>query len=190
MNPSLFLVARVAIGAPANSMDWMTSDGPPFERVDPIDFLSTDVGAIYDLYAAQYLKIDPSLNVRMLEALLEYNRWLLIIDDSGLNQGFACFKTTRYGLKLGLLASSGCPEAKATLKAILRNSLSAPGVYGEVSGSVEEVVAGHVPRVSASTAQIVLGKPIEPADDYVHYLRHIMNVGLRRKIMVGHPVID
>lgn len=190
MNASLFLVARIATGASFGQADWIGSDGPPFECVDPVDFLSTDIDAIYDIYSAQYLKIDPTLNVRMPEALLEYNRWLLVTDGNGLIRAFVCFKTTRFGLKLGLAASSGCPEAKATLKGILRNSLSVEGVYGEVSGGVEAVVSGHAPQVSAGAAQVVLGKTIDPDEDGAHYTREIANVGPRRKVMVGYPILD
>jgi len=48
---------------------------------DPLDFLSSaEVVAIYDLYRTQYLRLDARLNIRTPAALLEYNRWVIVVD--------------------------------------------------------------------------------------------------------------
>ena len=115
------------------------------------------------------LRIDDRLNIGMPEALLEYNRWVMVVDRSGSVLAFACFKTTRHGLKLGL---------------------NVRGVYGEVSGGVERVVAGRVPEVPPDVAEQVLGKAVEPHKDGRHYPREITNVGLKTKLLVGNPMSD
>ena len=186
-----FLVARVAPGSLGESLKWLASDEPPFQPVDPLDFLSgTEIAAVYELYRTQYLRIDDRLNIGMPEALLEYDRWVLVVDRSETVLAFACFKTTQHGLKLGLAAASDHAGGKAALKAILRLGLNVRGVYGEVSGGVERVVAGRVPEVSPDVAEWVLGKPIEPHKDGRHYTREITNVGPKTKLLVGSPMLD
>ena len=186
-----FLVARVAPGSLGESLKWLASDKPPFQPVDPLDFLSsTEIAAVYELYRTQYLRIDDRLNTGMPEAFLEYDRWVLVVDRSETVLAFACFKTTHYGLKLGLTAAGDDAACRAALKAILRLGLNVAGVYGEVSGGVERVVAGRVPEVSAFVAKQVLGKVVEAHKDGRHYTREITNVGPRTKLLVGSPMLD
>ena len=81
MNDGLFLVARVAPGALGETLEWPGSDEPPFQPMDPLDFLSSaEVVAIYDLYRTQYPRLDAGLSIRTPEALLEYNRWVIVVD--------------------------------------------------------------------------------------------------------------
>ena len=181
MNDGSFLVARVAPDSLGETLEWLGSDEPPFQPVDPLDFLSSaEIVAVYELYRTQYLRIDDRLNIGMPEALLEYNRWVIVVDRSGNVLAFSCYKTTRHGLKLDLTAASDDAGGKAALKAVLRLGLNVRGVYGEVSGGVERVVAGHVPEVPPDMAEQVLG----------YYTREITNVGRKTKLLVGNPMLD
>ena len=76
------------------------------------------------------------------------------------------------------------------MKAILRLGFNVRGVYGEVSGGVERVVAGRVPEVPLDVAEQVLGKAVKPHQDGRHYTREITNVGPKTKLLVGSPMLD
>ena len=181
MNDGLFLVARVAADSLGETLEWLGSDEPPFQPMDPLDFLSSaEVVAVYDLYRTQYLRLDARLNIRTPEALLEYNRWVIVVDRSGSVLAFSCFKTTQYGLKLGLTA----------VTTILRLGLNVLGVFGEVSEGVERVVTGRVSEVPPAVAETVLGKVVVPHKDGRHYTREIANVGPKTKLLVGKPVLE
>lgn len=191
MIEGLFLVARVAADSLGETLEWLGSDEPPFQPMDPLDFLSSaEVVAVYDLYRTQYLRLDARLNIRTPEALLEYNRWVIVVDRSGSVLAFSCFKTTQYGLKLGLTASGGDAGVKAAVKAILLLGLNVRGVYAEVSEGVERIVAGRVPEVQPDVAEQVLGKAVVPHKDGRHYTRDITNVGPKTKLLVGKPVLE
>ena len=191
MNDGLFLVARVAADSFGETLEWLGSDEPPFQPMDPLDFLSSaEVVAVYDLYRTQYLRLDARLSIPTPEALLEYNRWVIVVDRSGSVLAFSCFKTTPYGLKLGLTASGGDAGGKAAVKAILLLGLNVRGVYAEVSEGVERVVSGRVPEVPPAVAERVLGKAVEPHKDGRHYTREITNVGPKTKLLVGKPVLE
>jgi len=191
VNDGLFLVARVAADSLGETLNWLGSDEPPFQPVDPLDFLSSaDVMAIYDLYRTKYLRLDAKLNIRTPEGLLEYNRWVIVVDRSGRVLAFCCFKTTHHGLKLGLTAATEDAQGKAQVKTVLRLGLNVPGVYAEVSEGVERVVSGRVPEVPPAVAAAVLGKTVTPHDDGRHYTREITNVGARTKLLVGTPVLE
>ena len=121
MNDGSLLVARVAPDSLGETLEWLGSDEPPFQPVDPLDFLSSaEIVAVYELYRTQYLRIDDRLNIGMPEALLEYNRWVIVVDRSGNVLAFSCYKTTRHGLKLGL---EGHSEARPQRAGGLRRSL-------------------------------------------------------------------
>ena len=188
MNHSGFLVARARSLSVDESMAWLATDGPPFEPADPLDFLDPEARDVFELYKATYLRIDDRLNVGMPEALLEYNRWVLVTDDEGSLLAFACFKTTEGGLKLGLAASAEDPAGKTALKAVLRRGLNVTGIYAEVSEGVERVVVGHVPEVPNTEVEQVLHKTVTPDEDGRHYEREITNVGPKRKLLVGLPL--
>lgn len=140
------------------------------------------------LYKAAYGKLDPRLNVQMPEALLEYNRWVLVVGEDDEILGFACFKTTQSGVKLGLATTHGSDPGKEALKRLLRLGLNVEGVYAEVSEGLERALAGVVPEVPPGIAARVLEKPTIEEADGRHYSRVITNVGLKKKLMVGRPL--
>jgi hypothetical protein len=189
VRPDLFLVARLAPEALVDDdLEWLADDGFPFVSVDPIDFLmGTEIASIFELYRTTYGRLDPCLNVNMPEALIEYNRWVLVMGKKGTIEAFACFKTTASGVKLGLAATDGGDRGKVALKILLRQGLSVEGVYAEVSGGLEVALIGHVPEVSPKMASSILEKPTTEESDGRHYSRVITNVGPKTKIMVGRP---
>jgi hypothetical protein len=88
----------------------LVGDNSPFEPLDPIDFLTgPNPRRVYDLYRATCSRFDSKLNAEMPEALLDFNRWVLVVDDNGTVFAFARFKTIPAGLKLGLTTSDGRP---------------------------------------------------------------------------------
>ena len=51
MNDGSLLVARVAPDSLGETLKWLGSDAPPFQPVDPLDFLSSaEIVAVYELY--------------------------------------------------------------------------------------------------------------------------------------------
>ena len=190
MNQGLFLVATVKRDLLEGDLDWLCADDDPYVEVDPIDFLQdAAVAAVYGLYVRQYGQIDEKLNIPMPEGLLEFNRWIIIHDDDDAIIAFACFKTNEAGLKLGLAATDGDIDGKSALKVLLRRGLLVDGVYAEVSGGAELAVTGHVPEVPPSAVSRILDKPVTIEDDNRHYTREIANVGTKRKLLVGKPLV-
>jgi hypothetical protein len=184
----LTLVARLKLGAAADDSRWLATDSRPFESVDPLDFFyGEDIAAAFRLYQEVYSGLDPRLNVPMPAALAEYDRWILLVDDEERMCGFACFKTTLWGLKLGLAATDQSAYAKAALVQFLRRALNVEGVYGEVSERLESAMAGHVPVVPAAAVGRILGKAVTEDPDGRYYSREITNVGRKTKLMVGKP---
>jgi hypothetical protein len=189
MDSSLFLVARVTIGS-LGELAWMTTDGDPYSPHDMLDFsVGADIGRVFELYRSTYLPIDQSLNVLSAVGLLEYNRWILITDDSGAIVAFALLKVTRSGLKFGLAGHDDSMRAKLAVVTLHRNALRLEGVFAEVSPPIERALIGHVPEVPADSARSVLDKSVTPDADGVHYFRQIVNVGRRKKLLVGRPLV-
>jgi hypothetical protein len=144
VNPALFLVARLTWPSDTESFAWVAADGAPFEPVDPLDFVNgPEINTLFGLYRDAYSVLDPALNVTQPAELVEYNRWLLVEDPEGAVVAFACFKTTSWGLKLGLVATDVSQAAKAAVKTILLGVLTEDGVYAEVSNGVERSVIGR-----------------------------------------------
>jgi hypothetical protein len=191
VNPALFLVARLKWPSEAAGFRWVVADGEPFEPVDPLDFATgPEAKALFGLYQDAYTVLDPELNVTQPAELVEYNRWLLVEDPAGAVVAFVCFKTTAWGMKLGLVATDGSPAAKSAVKTILLGVLIEDGVYAEVSNGVERALRGHVAEVGVSVVrELLVGKRIEPEADGLHYRRMISNVGFRTKLMVGKPLL-
>jgi hypothetical protein len=184
----LTLVARLTPGGLGDDVRWLVVDGPPFASVDAVDFFGgEEISEVYRLYESVYGRFDSRLNVRMPAALAEYNRWVLLLDEEGAVHGFACFKTTAWGLKLGLLATDGSGDAKAALVPFLRRALNVKGVYAEVSEPLESSLVDHVPVTPSSVVGQVLGKLVTEHADGRHYTRVVTNVGLKAKLMVGLP---
>lgn len=189
MDPSLFLIARIRADE-ASDVAFLTRDGVPYVDEDPLDVADGDeVDRVYRLYCAVYSEIDPKLNILSSDQLLAFNRWVLVEDSRGRLAAIALFKTTEAGLKLGILASDGSETGRASAKQLVRLALNEDGVFAEVSGPLEDVLTGRVPVLSHDLAAQVLGKSVEPCDDGQHYVRHISNVGPRRKALVGRPVV-
>ena len=91
MNEGSLLVARVAPDSLGETLEWLGSDEPPFQPVDSLDFLSSaEIVAVYEVYRTQYLRIDDRMNIGMPEALLEYNRWVIVVDRFGNVLAFSC----------------------------------------------------------------------------------------------------
>ena len=54
MNDGSLLVARVSPNSVGETLEWLASDEPPFQPVDPLAFLSSaELLAVYDLYRTQ-----------------------------------------------------------------------------------------------------------------------------------------
>jgi hypothetical protein len=182
----LFLVARLIATEVGDDMSWLMGGESPFQSVDPIDF---ETDKVFALYEAVDGRIDPALNASSADELLEFTRWVLITDEQGRLMAFVCFKMTESGLKLGLTASTEAEVARSALKRLLRNALNVDGVYGEISPPVEFALVGYVPEVPSELAESILGKAVTLEDDGRHYSRHIENVGQKRKLMVGRPQV-
>lgn len=188
MNPDLFLVAKIANSNFGDDAAWLAGAEHPYVSIDPIDFAAgQEIQEVFRLYENVYRPLDP-LNVLTPEQLIEFNRWVLIVDAKNTVIGFVALKTTSSGLKLCLTATDGSAAAKTAIKALNRNGLNVPGIYAEVSGRLEEVVNGHVPIVPQALVEQVLQKSVKPDKDGRHYTREIKNVGLKRKILVGRPL--
>jgi hypothetical protein len=158
----LYLVARLIATEVCDDMSWLTGEEWPFRSVDPIDF---ETDKVFALYEEVYRKIDTALNVSAADELLEFTRWVLITDEQGGLMAFVCFKMTESGLKLGLTASTDAELARSALKRVLRNALNLDGVYGEISPPVEFALVGYVPEVPCELAQAILGKAVTLEDD-------------------------
>lgn len=188
MRHGRFLVARIPVDSPPDSWEWVAEDQSPFGDVDAIDFLlNGDAAEVYALYRREYAKLGDRFNVPMPEALLEYNRWLLFTDDDDAVVAFIGLKTTESGLKVCLLATDGGRDHKRLVITALNEMLCRAGVFAEVSGRLEEVIDEAVPRVVNTEAASLLGKPTDLLPDGYHYSRHIGNVGIRTKLLVGRP---
>jgi len=139
--------------------------------------------AIWEMYRASYQKIGMHVTSPM--GLLEYDKWEVIFNEEG-PIAFNLYKTTPLGLKTGLLGSDGSTAGKSAIKEHIRSRYKRPGVYGEVSHSVEKLSEG-APVVCAVHVPNVLGKAILPQEDGVHYARKLEGIGLVVKKLVGNP---
>jgi len=167
------------------------AEDKPYEHTDYLDFeISDEIDAIFELYKVVYkFENDEPLNIPNKEQLIEYNRWVILIDDDKI-VGFMAMKITSSGLKLCLFATDGSEIARSAIRAFIINALNIDGIYAEVSGAPEKIVVGHVPEVSVSKVDQVLGKPIKQDADGRHYRRLISRVGMRKKLLVGRPFLS
>lgn len=141
--------------------------------------------AVWDMAKGTYAKIGLILDHP--SDLDEYNVWDIYDVDGGL-RAFRLGKTTPYGVKGGLVGSDGSKEGRTAVKEYAAEWYFQPGQYGEVSHRMETLVLdAGAPVVCAVYAARVLNKPIEYADDGVHYRRTLKNVGDVTKILVGRP---
>lgn len=136
------------------------------------------------MYLSTYGKIGTHLNTP--HDLLDYDLWELCGDPIN---SFCLSKVTSYGIKLGILGSDGSSEGKSQVKEFLKPFSLKRGRYGEVSHKVEEIFhRNNSPVVCSSLAQKVLGKPLEPLSDGIHYRRNLGSLGKLTKVLVGRPL--
>ena len=191
MDMSLFLVARVSHeDIRQKGVGWLTSDSVPYQPEDDVTFIDTDEAkTVYQMYKGEYRKIDKNLLIKSRNGLMKYNRWVLIIGDQNEIAGFALCSTKASGLKLGLAASDRSEHGRAAVKAISRKGFNIKLVHGEVSDAMEKVVEGRVPEVDPKFAEVILQKKVKIDKDKRHYWRDIKNIGNKRKLLVGKPVL-
>lgn len=137
---------------------------------------------VWDMYKTSYAKI--GLSVSSIQGLLKYDIWEVFFSDKG-PIAFNLYKSTSFGLKTGLLGSNGA-DGKPVIKHHIKARYLRSGVYGEVSHAVERLTA-NVVTICAVSVPTVLGKPVAPDEDGVHYTRNIQGVGPQRKVMRGTP---
>jgi hypothetical protein len=142
------------------------------------------IDAVWDMYSHSYAKL--GMHVPNKSGLLKYDRWEIFMNAEDKPHAFACLSATPYGFKGGLAGSDGSGPAKSDIKAYLRSAYNRSGFFSEVSHAVEHITSG-APKVCAVDAGKILGKPIVPSADGLHYTRSLPGVGLVEKIMVGHP---
>ncbi len=174
------------------SFSWIATGGKPFVQLDPADIDDDLLTSVFNLYQHVYSQIDSNLFIRDKYALLKYTRWVILIDDAKHVAGFLLCREHNHGIKLGLTAAADSKEAKKAVVELNQKAFNVVGIFGEVSPPLEKVVRGHVPELDASVAAKVMNQPkkITRVDkDRKHYWRKITNVGVRRKMMVGRPII-
>ena len=186
MDDSLFLIATIDVDtALSNPANWVVTTGTPYTQIDPVDVPVALTDELFSIYVRTYKKLGAHLQKAI--DLFEYNRWILIRNKNGDLVAFLIFKTTIWGLKLGVVGSDGSRQGKDCLVALLTKALNVECVYAEVSPPLEEKLADTVPQVSARIAKQVLEKDIEQDDDGYHYRRIIKEIGPQKKLLVGRP---
>ena len=138
---------------------------------------------IWELYKTSYQKIGMHLSGPA--GLFEYDHWEVTQDDSK-PVAFSLYKATSFGLKLGVLGSDGTSTGLGALMDNVLENLKKPGYYGEVSHAIEKLTRKS-PTVCAIHASKVLGKPVIPQADGIHYERKIEGLGNVVKKLVGNP---
>jgi len=142
---------------------------------------------VWSMYLKAYEKIGLIVT-RPEDFLSEYDVWEVSVDDTGTPRAFCLYKSTVFGLKVGLSGSDGSPEGRALARESFSTKYLREGVYGEVSHRPAELArAAGIPVVCANIAANVLNKTLDVVDD-VHYVRTLMNVGPVKKMLVGRPV--
>ena len=141
--------------------------------------------AVWGMYEKTYRTI--GMHISSPTGLLKYDRW-----DIGMSEGvpvnFALFEKEPFGWKSGLSGSDGSPAGKSQAIQVLRTKFKIPGIYGEVSHKVKDIVlAAGAPIVCANLVGEVLGKHVQPLEDGISYSRTLTGFGLVTKVMVGHP---
>ena len=140
---------------------------------------------VWGMYEITYRQL--GLIISSPQGLNEFDVWSLCFD--GVTPvAFKLSKKTRFGVKGGLAGSDGSQAGRGAIKSLLGRAYRQPGQYSEVSHGVEKLVlAGGAPVICAAYVPEVLGKPIKPSPDGLHYTRVLAGVGPVEKIMVGTP---
>lgn len=140
---------------------------------------------VWDMFEKTYRAI--GMPVKSPEGLLKYPIWDLYFHEETPVM-FNLYKDTPFGLKSGLSGSDGSSEGKRAVVDNLRSKFKQSGYYGEVSHKVEAIaIAAGAPVVCATFVAKILGKPVQPVGDSLHYERNLDGVGSVTKIMVGKP---
>ena len=140
------------------------------------------------MYVGTY-KALGALNMSSSSELYEFDVWDLTVDSAGVPRAFSCYKKTPFGLKSGASGFDGSAEGKSFQISNIRTKFFIPGVYGEVSHSVESIaLKAGAPVVCNSLVPKILKKQVLPHEDQIHYTRAISGVGTVQKIMVGSPI--
>ncbi|MGH7435998.1 MAG: hypothetical protein ACRENE_10025 [Polyangiaceae bacterium] len=191
-----FLVARITVDeakAPGPA-SWTASARTPYRAIDPLDFPIAERDRVFELYRRSYARDAPKVagapqfNIDSPDGLFEYNRFILITDDTGTIVAFVLAKDRAAGVKICVTGTDGSKGARSAVVALHVAALNATGVYAEVSGRMEAVLSSQVPSVPASRATDVLeGKTLVPHYDGIHYTREITNLGQQTKRLVGKP---
>jgi hypothetical protein len=155
---------------------------------------STVTGGSRDLYKEQVSDLvrityaSIGIPIKSSKDLLKYQEWDLTFNENQEVIFFALYKLTPYGKKLGLLGSDGSAEGKNKTKDLLKNQFKKSGYYLEASHAVEHIaVKAGTPPVPNHMVSQIIGKPITPLPDGVHYKRTISGLGELTKIMLGRP---
>ena len=195
MNGKPFKVAFIDINSVYDKRryDWLTADGTPYIEMDSLDFDDDFLETIYRIYKHTYSKISSDLYLTDKYELLKYTRWVVLQDSHQNVAGFFLCTDHNNGVKLGLAAAIDSRAARAALKTLCINAFNVDGVFAEVSLPLEGALIPDVPEVDARTAEKVLGpeKKISNIDtDGKHYSRYIKNIGDKKKMMVGRPLLE
>jgi hypothetical protein len=141
---------------------------------------------IWNMYVETYR--DIGLILPNPAALDEYDAWAVASDADDHQVAFVLYKSTPYGLKLGLAGTDRSEAGKRALVDYKARAFHQPGVYAEVSHKVEGLAKRFgAPVVCVIEAQGILGKPVKPEADGIHYTRPLVGVGPVTKVMVGRP---
>lgn len=193
MNDDLFLYALLPISSAKGTAEWMVDNSHAhYHTVDIVDFPEDLLENVFELYEASYGSYKSQL-ISHSHGLLKYNRWIMFYDDDDPEKRIVCFglfKTTNFGLKSGLTGSDGSKNGKRAVLSFKISSFNTQGVFGEISGRLEERIIKDVPAVTFEKAKAILehfGKTDVKIKSGNHYSREIGNLGVVVKIMVGLP---
>jgi len=152
---ALIPVSRIKKG----NLNWIASNKSPFKEIDPVDLDEKLIKQVYSIYRTVYSQINNVLYLKDKYALLKYDRWVIIIDESGRVEAFALYSGRAHGAKLGITAS------------IILN------------GKVPVIKAEKAAFIIGPQKKISISK------DRIHYTRKISGIGMKKKMMVGNIVI-
>ena len=125
---------------------------------------------VFDMIQGSYSKIGGHAKIQKPGDIgAEYPRWVVTDTDEDPAPDAvhaSSYSSSTGGLKGGLSATDGTPEAKAGLMDILRKFYSTPGNWSEVSGAMANILIkkmGMTPVTDPEVAKKLLGpgKPME-----------------------------
>lgn len=185
MPDGTFFVATVTITEAINgSAAWITGKNQPYQEVDFIDIPDETTDSIFELYKITYNDLGFIFTAK--EQMDEYNRWIIIREDKSEKiAAFILFKTTAWGLKLGIVGTNQSSNGVRAMLTLLTKAFNVEGIYGEVSPPLEAKLQGKVPQIPCDVTSKILTYRITPDTDGFHYTRSINKIGSVRKILIG-----